>query len=108
MSCINEMSLSCCRLNQALWKMDGKNVRVYLTTEDFQVLWFDWNDANDINENSIHLKKTVHYGSIVCLEQSPFFPDILITGGDWRINIWDDNVEVISTENSKNILLIMK
>ena len=33
-----------------------------------------------------------HYRPARCLERSPFFPDIMVSVGDWDFNIWKEGV----------------
>lgn len=53
----------------------------------------EWKALAERQEGALREKELTHYGAIVSLQGSPFFPDIFLSGGDWTLNIWNVNVD---------------
>ena len=59
-------------------------------------------DNHDEPPNIVQWHCRDHFGKILSLEQSPFFPQILLSVSSWSFHIW--NVESIASSNSKPLL----
>eukprot|EP00002_Diphylleia_rotans_P019732 TRINITY_DN3814_c0_g3_i2.p1 TRINITY_DN3814_c0_g3~~TRINITY_DN3814_c0_g3_i2.p1 ORF type:complete len:630 (+),score=129.61 TRINITY_DN3814_c0_g3_i2:60-1949(+) len=76
-----------------------KSMLFYVTTEDGEMLFGDWSPPppryDELTEAKHHFVKNVnikHCGPIVDLQRSPFFPEILLTVGDWSFNLWKEKL----------------
>jgi WD40 repeat protein len=66
----------------------------YCFSKDGEVISVSWNELKEKQEGCIQKMSAQHHGTCVSLLQSPFFPNILLSAGDWTINVWKDNLQV--------------
>src|SRR5690606_23803494 len=85
-------SCACIRLH---FQYSEEKVKVFLGTLEGEVISTDWEQLKS-NLEGVKKKQNQHCGQCVSLEPSPFFPDILLTAGDWTLNIWKDTAQVKS------------
>lgn len=80
----------------------GDGVKFLCTTESGELCTGVWKKvkgeehAIDDDEGDRPFVQSVaagHFGTCNTLQMSPFFPDIWLTVGDWRFNIWKDGVD---------------
>lgn len=79
----------------------GEGAKFVCTTEAGQLVTGNWKklkgeEALEEEEGDGPLVQSVapgHFGSCKTLQVSPFFPDIWLTVGDWRLCLWKDGVD---------------
>eukprot|EP00118_Oscarella_pearsei_P015193 m.135700 g.135700 ORF g.135700 m.135700 type:complete len:900 (+) comp38161_c0_seq11:190-2889(+) len=74
------------------------DTHLYIGTEDGDVVYVNWKMTKDIETGrSIpsppEMSFTQHAGPVLCVQRSPFFPDILLTVGGWDFCIWKEGVK---------------
>ncbi len=51
-------------------------------------------DWETLKKGSTLQETKAHFGNCVSLVQSPFFPEIFLTAGDWSLHVWQWNIDV--------------
>ena len=66
-----------------------EDLNFVFATEEGQLLRFNLQSPSEFG-----LMEYEHFGPITTLHQSPFFPEIFLSAGDWTINIWKSNIPI--------------
>ncbi|CAI8052445.1 Dynein intermediate chain 3, axonemal [Geodia barretti] len=74
-------------------EIEGASTKYFVGTEDGEIVWGDWTPSKDQESGKFIPTRPDyfsygHCGSVVCMERSPFFRDILLTAGGWTWAIW--------------------
>ncbi|XP_062280826.1 dynein axonemal intermediate chain 3 [Scomber scombrus] len=97
---------------KTLTPLEDVNTKLYIGTEDGEVVYTDWKLEKD-DSGRLHSAKPLHCFSVNhCLvntvQRSPFFKDIILTGpspaGRWNFAIWKEGVmdgPIILSPNSE-------
>ncbi|XP_074523900.1 dynein axonemal intermediate chain 3 isoform X2 [Halichoeres trimaculatus] len=76
---------------KTLTPLDDVNTRLYIGTEDGEIVYMDWKQEKE-DSGSQHTAKSVHHWFVNTVERSPFFKDIILTVGSWNFAIWKEGV----------------
>eukprot|EP00163_Fabomonas_tropica_P007615 TRINITY_DN17322_c0_g1_i1.p1 TRINITY_DN17322_c0_g1~~TRINITY_DN17322_c0_g1_i1.p1 ORF type:complete len:1010 (-),score=296.65 TRINITY_DN17322_c0_g1_i1:345-3374(-) len=79
----------------------------YVATEEGELVHADWAPAE--NEEKVRWIVGMtkgHHSACTALQRSPFYPDTLLTVGDWTFNIWKEGVSspIFSSPPSSSLL----
>jgi hypothetical protein len=88
-----------CNINGRKSNADDFSSQFYCGTEEGEMVYADWRpqakgDDGDDGKDSGDTPEYVqwmsqdHFRPCVSMEQSPFFPDILLSVSDWSFNLW--------------------
>ena len=77
-----------CQLLLALEEEGEEAVKFVAATEDGELVHARWIQPEEEGATFVEKSTVAHYGPVVALERSPFFPDTLMTVGDWSFNVF--------------------
>ncbi|KAI3368543.1 hypothetical protein L3Q82_025551 [Scortum barcoo] len=95
---------------KTLKSLDDVNTKLYIGTEDGEIVYTDWKLGKD-EYGVLHSAKPLycfnsHYWLVHTIQRSPFFKDIILTTGGWNFAIWKEGVmdgPIIQSPNSEAV-----
>lgn len=86
---VQGMDLACTRLSFKLSDLAAGHF--YVGTDEGEVVFADFTKQDsDDNPDYARWQAVTHAGSIVAMQRSPFFEDVLLSVGDWSFQIWHE------------------
>lgn len=70
----------------------------YAGTEEGELVFADWlstkdDEGGDTSNERVAWIARDHFRPCLALERSPFFPEVILSLGDWSFNLWYDGVK---------------
>ncbi|XP_071773409.2 dynein axonemal intermediate chain 3 [Centroberyx gerrardi] len=82
---------------KAVKSLEDVNTKLYIGTEDGEIVYTDWKLEKDNDSGRIYSAKPLHCFCthdwwVNTVQRSPFFKDIILTVGGWKFAIWKEDV----------------
>jgi len=72
---------------------NGADKKFYITSMDGEVAYADFDKPEGVDHpDYAQMINDAHSGAVAALERSPFFPNILLSCGDWSFKIWKEGL----------------
>ncbi|XP_028918860.1 dynein intermediate chain 3, axonemal isoform X1 [Ornithorhynchus anatinus] len=86
-------------VNFNLKPLEDISTNFFAGTEDGELIYSDWKLEKNPDSGRLTCQKPinrflVHDGSVVTVQRSPFFKDIILTVGGWNFGIWKEGLMV--------------
>ncbi|AWP10639.1 putative WD repeat-containing protein 63 [Scophthalmus maximus] len=97
----------------ALTALPDVNTKLYIGTEDGEIVYTDWRLEKD-DSGQVHFPKPLHcfrahYCMVNTIQRSPFFKDIILTAGGFNFAIWKEGViegPIILSPNTEQVCTV--
>ncbi|XP_029285354.1 LOW QUALITY PROTEIN: dynein axonemal intermediate chain 3 [Cottoperca gobio] len=98
---------------KTLTTLEDVNTRLYIGTEDGEIVYTDWKLAKDDSGRLQSAKPlhcfSIHHWLVNTVQRSPFFKDIILTTGSWNFAIWKEGVmdgPIIMSPSSEQVCTV--
>ncbi|KAK5869587.1 hypothetical protein PBY51_024292 [Eleginops maclovinus] len=95
---------------KTLATLEDVNTRLYVGTEDGEVVYTDWKLMKDDSGRMQSAKPlhcfSIHHWLVNTVQRSPFYKDIILTTGSWNFAIWKEGVmegPIVTSPSSEQV-----